>query len=237
MPYKSYKKNIKAAAVMLTAAVMLVSAPAEKCRAVALAVKSADTHQKVAALTFDDGPHAVYTDEILDILAEYGIKATFFVVGENAEKFPEIITREISEGHEIGNHTYTHPLDYSSLDGEKVLKEIQLTEEVLNSAAEYRPKLFRPPGGLCGETLTGALEHFDYKLILWSVDTRDWERPSPAKIAKTVLNNIKPGSIVLFHDYVSAKSNTPAALRIILPKLIEQGYEFVTVSELLSLTG
>ena len=232
-----YDKKIRSASVIISVVLMLTSTFRLPCRAEIFAVKRAETEEKVAALTFDDGPHFAYTEEILDILKEYGIKATFFVVGENAEKHPDIITREISEGHEIGNHTYTHPLNYSTLNSEKAFEEILLTEEILNFTAEYRPKLFRPPGGQCGEHLTKALERFDYKLILWSVDTRDWNRPSAAKIAKTVLNNIRPGAIVLFHDFVSIKSNTPAALRIILPKLIEEGYEVVTVSELLNRTG
>lgn len=229
------KKKLNA--LLFSAAFLLFSSVPLECYAESIAVKSADTDEKVIALTFDDGPHGVYTEEILDILAEYGIKATFFVVGENAESYPQIIEREVVEGHELGNHTYSHPMDFSSFDINETVEEIHRTEEALNSAAEYRPKLFRPPGGAWGETLSKALERYDYKLVLWSVDTKDWKRPSAEIIADEVLRSVKPGAIILFHDFVSLKSNTPDALRIIIPELIKEGYEFLTVSELLSRSG
>ena len=110
------------------------------------AVYRHNTDKKRVALTFDDGPHYKYTAEILDILDEYGAKATFFVVGELAERYPELILRELAEGHEIGNHTWSHP-KMKKLTVDSLKQEILKTEELLNEIADYRPKLFRPPEG------------------------------------------------------------------------------------------
>lgn len=184
------------------------------------------------ALTFDDGPHASYTSEILDVLDDYGIKATFFVIGSNCEENLGIIKRELDSGHEIGNHTYSHP-HLTKITAEKLFGEIIQTENLLFEVGEYRPKLFRPPEGVYSLTVSRTLDRLDYIPILWTVDTTDWKHPSAENIAKTVLDGVKPGSIILCHDYVSGKSNTAAALRLFIPKLLERGYVFVTVSELI----
>lgn len=184
------------------------------------------------ALTFDDGPHRCYTPEILDVLDEYGIKATFFVIGSNCEENLGIVRRELDSGHEIGNHTYSHP-HLTKITAEKLFGEIVSTENILFEVGEYRPKLFRPPEGVYSLTVSRTLERLDYIPILWSVDTTDWRHPSAEKIARTVLENVKPGSIILCHDFVSGKSNTAEALRMFIPELLERGYVFVTVSELL----
>lgn len=185
------------------------------------------------ALTFDDGPHEKYTPEILDILNEYGIKATFFVIGTNAEMYPSIILRTIREGHEIGNHTYHHN-KYKDNDLNNIKNEIILNEKVLYEIAEYKPKVYRPPGGYCCGSLPQIATQLDYSVILWSIDTHDWrwKVKTPQMIADSVIDNIKSGDIILCHDYVDI-NNTPDALRIFLPKLLEMGYEFVTVSELI----
>lgn len=184
------------------------------------------------ALTFDDGPHERYTPEILDILEEYGVKATFFVVGSNCERNRSIAEREIGAGHELGNHTYSHP-HLKGIRAELLLDEIIMTENILFELGEYRPKLFRPPEGVYSLTVSRTLDRLDYIPVLWTVDTTDWKLPSAESIADTVLQNVSSGAIILCHDYVSGKSSTPDALRIFIPKLLEQGYEFVTVSELL----
>lgn len=184
------------------------------------------------ALTFDDGPHGVKTAVILDILKKYSVPATFFVLGENAEKHPEIIKREIKEGHEIGNHTYSH-LAISEKNISGMRDEIIKTENSVYEITEYRPKLFRPPEGRCNENIASIAASLDYSVILWNIDTRDWAHTSRDCIVDMVLNNIESGDIVLFHDAVSGKSNTADALEIIIPKLKEKGYIFVTVSELL----
>ena len=184
------------------------------------------------ALTFDDGPHASYTEEILDILAEYGIRATFFVIGENVEQHPELLEREILEGHEIGNHTQTHPL--RNLSREQMEEEISACEITIGEWIDNRTHLFRPPGGIISQTVTALAEHHRYRIILWSIDTRDWAHTPVEQIVKNVQNNVGAGDIILMHDAIDAPSPTPAALRILIPALLARGYHFVTVSELLA---
>ena len=184
------------------------------------------------ALTFDDGPHLKYTEEILDILKEFEIKATFFVIGSNAEANPDIIKREIEEGHEIGNHTYSH-IFLKKDNYPKLRYEIMKTDSILYEISEYKPRLFRPPGGIFDDVTKEAIKKLEYDVVLWTVDTKDWAHTPAAGICDNVLNNVKSGDIILFHDYVSGCSPTPEALRIIIPKLKEEGFTFVTVSELL----
>lgn len=198
-----------------------------------IVIKSCSAKGKLIALTFDDGPHPKRTAEILDILNEYGIKATFFVIGENVELYPELIEREISEGHEIGNHTENHK---SLLKADKVEleKEIATFSGTLEEKFGYKTKLIRPPGGQYNENLPPYAAENGYKVILWSVDTRDWAHTPVADIKANVLKNTRDGAIILFHDYVAGKSPTPAALREVIPALLSEGYEFVTVSELIN---
>lgn len=184
------------------------------------------------ALTFDDGPHYKYTAEILDILDEYGIKATFFVVGQLAERYPELIKRELSEGHEVASHTWSHP-NIVTMPEDNIIKELSETEECLYRLAGWRPRLFRPPEGKYGDAVRKAAGRFDYDVVLWTVDTRDWAHTAAKDIAKTVLDNTSSGSIILCHDFIGTNSHTPEALRIFIPELIKNGYEFVTVSELI----
>lgn len=193
---------------------------------------SYENEEKRISLTFDDGPHYKYTAEILDILDEYNIKATFFVVGQLAEKYPELILREISEGHEVASHTWSHA-HLNMLSDKSLEDEIYATEELLYELAEYRPTLLRPPEGKYGDNLLRVAGKLDYEVILWTVDTRDWAHTPSETIVNTVLENTESGSIILCHDFIGGESPTPAALREFIPKLIENGYEFVTVSDLI----
>lgn len=190
----------------------------------------ADTDEKMIALTFDDGPHPKYTGEILDVLSEFGVKATFFVIGKNAEAYPETVRREIAEGHEVESHTYSHRF-LNRASSPELAYEIEKNSKILDSlGAEV--SFIRPPGGLFKNNYKEYIRNSSYQTVLWSVDTGDWRLPSIDRIVSEVINNASPGGVVLMHDYVSGKSSTPAALRIIIPKLQEQGYRFVTVSEL-----
>jgi len=216
-------------AVFLAVA-LLCSIPAGAENQVLFSCDAGETKQ--IALTFDDGPHPVYTREILDILAEYGIRATFFVIGQNAEWFPALVQEELAAGHEIGNHTYHHA-NLRTVQYETVLHEILDMENAVWENVECRPHLLRPPGGLYGEDVCRAAAALDYTVILWSIDTRDWDHPSVEQIVENVLGNVEGGDIILFHDYVSGVSPTPEALRKIIPVLLAEGYEFVTVSEML----
>ncbi|MBV6717023.1 polysaccharide deacetylase family protein [Paenibacillus chitinolyticus] len=194
---------------------------------------------KVIALTFDDGPDPVQTVQILDELKKYGAKATFFVVGKRAERFPELIKREAAEGHEIGNHTYSHPFLTNNRSTESIRSEIAATQKVIKSINGTAPVLFRPPGGYYHERLVHVSLAEGCLPILWSwhQDTEDWKAPGVNRVVNKVLNNAREGDIVLFHDHVLGSMNTVDAIRKILPELSKRGYHFVTVSELLKLRG
>lgn len=186
------------------------------------------------ALSFDDGPHPVYTPEVLSVLRKYNIKATFFVIGENASYFPDLIRQINEEGHELGNHTFTHSL--SKKISNKVLSyEITKSHETIKNICGYDVKLFRPPGGIINDKVKETVGELGYKIVLWNIDTRDWAHSSVNSIINNVLSNTKSGSIVLFHDYIYKNSPTVEALEKIIPKLKEQGYTFVTVGELIDL--
>lgn len=188
---------------------------------------------KTIALTFDDGPHPTQTDEILEVLAEYGIHATFFPIGKNISQAPDVARRVQAAGHEIGNHTYSHAF-VSKLTDEQLQQEILSTAKLLQEQVGVTPVVFRPPGGDISDRAVDLVNKLGYRYVLWSwrVDTRDWAAVSVDSVVNTVLHNVQGGDIVLFHDYVVGKSPTAAALRVLIPKLIEEGYTFVTVSEL-----
>ena len=192
-----------------------------------------NTEEKIVAITFDDGPHPRYTAKILDILAEYDAKATFFVIGKNLELYGDLTRRAAEEGHEIGNHTYTHssllPLDRASLE-----REICEGEGLREDCIGRRPTVFRPPGGMSSPLVERVVEENGNKIILWNIDTRDWSGRSDEEIIECVMRDTVPGSIILFHDYAVQSSATVDALKEILPRLSAAGYRFVTVTELLS---
>ncbi len=192
--------------------------------------------QKCIALTFDDGPSAKYTVKILDILDKYNAKATFFVIGQNAEKHPEIVLEEFTRGHEIGNHTYSHP-NLKNISAEKFIDEINKTQNVIREITGSEPRLFRPPGGYLNNTIVSELHELEYSSVLWSwrQDTRDWACPSVKRVVNGVLENLQDGDIILFHDYNSKESPTPEALDLILSDLTQKGYRFVTVSQLMEI--
>ncbi len=185
------------------------------------------------ALTFDDGPHPRQTDAILSLLREYDIRATFFVIGENVSYYGDVVNRAVADGHEIGNHTYHH-VRLSDISETEAIEEIQKTEEIVRRVTGYETHLFRPPEGAYNENALAAFAGTTYRFVLWTVDTRDWEKASTEKIVATVEKNVRGGSILLFHDYTAKGAHTLDALKILIPKLKSKGYEFVTVSELLS---
>jgi polysaccharide deacetylase family sporulation protein PdaB len=193
---------------------------------------------KYVALTFDDGPHPAYTEKILDILKKNNAKATFFVIGKNAECYPEILRKVHESGNEIGNHTYSHP-DMKKIAIEKAADEILKTQDIIYNITGKKPKLFRAPGGIFSDELVCAVEDMDYKPILWSwrQDTKDWSLPKVENVVKNVMKNLQDGDIILFHDYNVKGSPTPKALELLLPLLKEKGYTTVTVSELLEISS
>lgn len=196
---------------------------------------SANENDKLIALTFDDGPCVEYTLEILDILKEHNARATFFVIGENANEHPDVVEKIAQSGSEIGNHTWSHAwLDLLSED--EIREEFKKTHNLITSITGKSPKIFRAPGGRINEKVLSVADEFSYTSVLWSKDTRDWEKTSVESVVSLALDSVKDGDIILFHDYNRKNSPTPRALRAILPKLLNNGYKTVTVSELLSLS-
>jgi polysaccharide deacetylase family sporulation protein PdaB len=193
------------------------------------------TESKVIALTFDDGPDPENTSPILDVLKKYEAKATFFLVGNKVERNPQLVKRELAEGHELANHTYNHAY-LGNTSAVKMRQDIQHAEKVIFSVTGQKCHYFRPPGGHINESLVNMVVEDGYTVVLWSwhQDSRDWDRPGVDKIVNSVLNHTQNGDIVLFHEYVDGKTQTIAALEKILPILKERGYRFVTVSELLT---
>ncbi|MFD1177357.1 polysaccharide deacetylase family protein [Paenibacillus puldeungensis] len=192
------------------------------------------THQKMVAITFDDGPDPIETTEILNELKKYNAKCTFFVLGKKVETYPEIASRIIKEGHELANHTYNHAY-FKGESGEDIVKELMKTERVITGVSGKGSKFFRPPGGVYSDSVVNAAKQVGLKIILWSwhQDTRDWKKPGAHVIKKQVMKNLRNGDIILMHDSVSGKSQTKEALSQILPELMKKGYRVVTVSELI----
>ena len=183
------------------------------------------------ALSFDDGPHPRLTPVILEILEEYGIKATFFMVGENVNYYPAAARAVAEAGHEIGNHTFHHRR-FGRMEEHEMVDEISSCEDAIASVSETPVHFIRPPEGQMSDTMRRVVGELDYRIILWDVDTRDWAHTPPEEICRHILDTVRAGDIILMHDFIGHDSPTPEALRMVLPELIARGYRFVTVGEL-----
>jgi peptidoglycan-N-acetylglucosamine deacetylase len=186
-----------------------------------------NTQEKVVALTFDDGPDPLYTGSILDVLKKKNIKATFFVLGENAKQNPDLLKRINVEGHEIGNHGYSHSYTSSQFVG-----ELARTDEVIYNSIKQHTLFYRPPGGIVSKSVLEGVKDKGHVLTLWSIDSKDWRNPGPAHIVENVVKSTFPGAIILLHDGGEKREQTIQALSSIVDRLKQQGYRFVTVSEL-----
>ncbi|BBD56727.1 polysaccharide deacetylase [Planktothrix agardhii NIES-204] len=189
--------------------------------------------EKVIALTFDDGPWPE-TPKVLTILRQFNVKATFFILGQNLLLYPDIIEQVVQEGHGVGNHTWTH--SYPKMEPQKAKAEIENTSAKLELMTGLKTRLFRPPGGILDNGVADYARSKNYAVIMWSIDTKDFQKPTATVLANRVLNQARPGDIVLMHDGGGNRSETIASLKIIIPELQKRGYRFVTVSELLSLS-
>jgi len=182
------------------------------------------------AMTFDDGPSATLTPKLLDILAAHRIKATFFVIGENVAEHPEIVARAAREGHEIGNHSWSHP-NFGKMSDDGVRSQLQRTDDAIKSATGSRPTLLRPPyGSITAREKRWIHDQFGYQIILWDVDPYDWKRPGPSVVRNRILKETRPGSIVLSHDI---HPGTIEAMPLTFDALEAKGFKFVTLSELI----
>lgn len=196
-------------------------------------ITTVDTEGKrLIALSFDDGPDPLYTPVVLDILKHYQVKATFFVVGASVEAQPGLVKRAIAEGHEIENHTFSHP-DLRSESSVKIEAEILKTDRLLTKISGIKGKYFRPPRRLYHQETIEIAERNGYKTVLWTICVENSKVKKPEEMAKRVIEAAHPGMIILAHDGRVDRSTTLAALPMIIEGLQAQGYEFVTLDKLI----
>lgn len=211
--------------LLLTAALVLYVPLLAGYKARAAAVDGMADSKKIA-ITFDDGPHPYYTQQLLDGLKERDVKATFFVMGKHVEQYPELIERMYEEGHLIGNHTYSH-IQLNKSNGEAFKEELVKTNELIEKVTGQEVQYVRPPYGSWDKKFEKELNMFP---VLWNIDPLDWCSDNVAGIVEKVTSKVKENSIILMHD--EYKSTVTAALQII-DALQKEGYEFVTVDEIL----
>ena len=184
-----------------------------------------DDGSKVIALTIDDGPSPVYTPQVLQVLEKYGVRATFSMVGKNVSYYPSIARDVAQAGHTIINHTWNHA-NLTSLSAAQQLSQINRATDAIHAAAGVRPRMFRAPYGAWSQR---ALTYCAAEKLIpldWSVDPRDWAQPGVSKIVSTIMKTTKTGSIILEHDGGGNRSQTVAALKIAIPRLLDEGYHF-----------
>ncbi len=189
-----------------------------------------DKTKKMVAITFDDGPHSTNTDKILDILSNYNAHATFFMLGENVVRYPDVVKIVYDKGHEIGIHTWSHK-ELTKLSSNEIVNEVNKTASEIEKITGKRPILVRPPYGSVNDKVKNAINN---PLILWDIDSLDWKSRDKAKIVPLVLNDVQDGDIILLHDI---HSTTVPAVEEIVKYLVENDYQVVTVSDMLNAKG
>ena len=192
-------------------------------------IYSVETSEKKVAVSFDAAWGNEQTEELIRILEKYKVKTTFFVVGEWAEKYPESVKALHDAGHEVCNHSDTHP-HLPQLSSEEQKRELKRCSDRIEAVTGEAPDLFRPPYGDYNDTLLTSAESLGLHTVQWDVDSLDWKDPSPEEIVERVTSRVHSGSIVLFHN---GAKNTPAALPKVLESLQSEGYEIVPVSQLI----
>lgn len=198
-------------------------------------IRAADTSERLVALTFDDGPREPYTSQILDVLRDQGVKATFFLVGENVLRYPDVVRRIAREGHAIGNHSWSHR-SLESVSRATASREIGRTDTLIRAITGHRTVLFRPPYGAVGAVLrgpSGVVAAHQKLLVLWSVHASDWNTRSPLRVAADTIRDIDSGDIVLLHDGGGRRDHVVTATRWMVGHLARRGFSLVTVPELL----
>jgi len=189
--------------------------------------------KKVIALTFDDGPWPNTTAKVLDILKKNRIKSTFFVVGQNVKNYPDLTKQIVADGHIIANHTWHHW--YHQMNAQAAAYEVANTGDIIYQTTGVRTRLFRPPGGIMNNGVAAYAKNNKYAVIMWSADSMDYSRPAVPRLMNNIFREAKPGGIVLMHDGGGDRSHTVKALPEIISRFRKQGYEFVTVPELLEM--
>lgn len=201
----------------------------------------AEVSEKVVALTFDDGPSPEWTPKILDELKKVGVKATFFMIGKYVEKYPQIARRVAEEGHDIGNHSYDHKvLIYYRM--KTLEREINEAEKVIKDVTGVETHYFRPPKAWLTYQEKEKIKEMGYEVILWTLNSKDWVTFDDKYIVRFLVHNVEPGDIILFHDGGGVFSTeggnrreTVKAIPLLVEKLREKGYRFVTITELLKM--
>ncbi|MEG4805218.1 polysaccharide deacetylase family protein [Microcoleus sp. ARI1-B5] len=191
-----------------------------------------DSRHKAIALTFDDGPWPTTTRQILDILKKNNIKATFFWVGRYLQTYPELGKQVAASGHAIGNHTWNH--QYIKYNEDGAAREIDRTSSLIEELTGVKTSMFRPPGGILNNGLAAYAQKKNYAVIMWSADSLDW-RTATQSLMDNVMRQANSGGIVLMHDGGGNRSRTVEALPDIIARLRKEGYQFVTVPELLQM--
>ncbi|MBD2868583.1 polysaccharide deacetylase family protein [Paenibacillus sp. IB182493] len=193
------------------------------------------TSRKAIAMTFDDGPNPIYTPQVLDIFREVSGRATFYMIGEQMLKAPETVKAVAAEGHEIGNHTYSHPA-LTDLSPDDAWQELERTERLIETLTGRKPLTFRPPYLRHNEDTQTVVDRFGYSVAgALNGESKDWEMPGAEHIVDTSLRHARPGSVLLYHDGFGDRSQTIEAVRRLVRTLTDRGYLLVTVSELLEL--
>jgi peptidoglycan-N-acetylglucosamine deacetylase len=190
--------------------------------------------KKIVALTFDDGPWPDYTNHILYVLEKYNIKATFFILGRNAQLYPGRLQQIALHGHALGNHSWSHPYRYQN--PHQAAQEIEKTNRLIEQLTGIKTSLFRPPGGFLNNGLVSYAQQQDFAIIMWSGDSRDY-RSNKQGILNNLLKQTQSGGILLLHDGGGDRWHTLVALPYLISELKNQGYQFVTVPELLTLNS
>ena len=226
--YPSNKTLMRMGAAVCLAAVAVLAIGGHGTAEPAAAI--VNENGPVIALTFDDGPYPKVTGHILDVLEKNGVCATFFVLGSRIEGHEDMLTRMDELGCEIGNHSFSHA-DLTRLSKADCQRELSDTDAEIRRVTGHEASVVRPPYGYYNKTVRSAAGR---PLILWTVDTNDWRGKAPGEIADYVIQQAKEGSVILMHDQ---QTQTADAMEMIIPTLIEEGFRFVTVSELIGLTG
>ncbi len=189
--------------------------------------------EKPIALTFDDGPWEKSTSQVLDVLKKNKIKATFFVVGRQVERYPQLLKQIVADGHALGNHTWSH--QYRMFNPATAAHEIDKTAELVYKTTGVKTSLFRPPGGFLNNGLAAYAHQKKYAVVMWSADSLDWRYRQPTTLINRVLKEASTGGIVLMHDGGGDRSKTVQALPVVIDQLRKRGYKFVTVPELMEM--
>ncbi|MGH2498364.1 MAG: polysaccharide deacetylase family protein [Ktedonobacteraceae bacterium] len=228
----SHKQAVKPQSTPQKTPVVPASVPQNVVKPLGHAVFYGNTKLPEIALTFDDGPNPVYTRQILSVLNEYNVKATFFDVGYLVKDYPDIVRQEFLQGNTIGNHSWSHP-DLTRFSVAGIISQLVSTSDAIQSVTGTRPVLFRPPYGSFNATVIAQATQLNLTAILWNDESRDWATPGVNVIVSRILNLAHNGSIILLHDGGGFRAQTVAALPIIIATLHQRGFTFVTIPQLL----